>query len=247
MDKITEMEFMNSLFAKTIQKPLYGYQRKLIGNPSPKVIINKSRQIGISTLYACYGLVKSCIFGKTVLIVSPSERQSKHVMDYIRNFIIPLKAHFGDLGFQEETKTSIIFKNGGQIVSLPNSPDTVRGFKADLIILDEFAHFLNGTDKEMINAILPSISRGGKITIISTPFGENGLFYEYWTKEKGFEKFVINWKDCPDLKIEEIRESMDEISFSQEYENIFIGELDSYFPFDLIKSCVNEELECVSL
>ena len=44
------------------------------------------------------------------------------------------------------------------------------------------------------------------------------------------------------MDIDTIRASMDEASFSQEYENRFIGEEDSYFPYALLKQCVNPEL-----
>lgn len=242
------MEFLNDVFRGIISSDMYEYQNKIIKllNKKQSLIINKSRQVGISFLIAGYGLFIA-LTGKIVLIVSPSERQSKHMMDYLRQFLAHLRMHttIGDF-FKEETKTHYIFKNNGQIISLPNSPNTVRGFKADLIILDEFAHFEN--DKEMWDAILPSITRGGYVVIISTPFGQRGLFWKLWQQNGGdFKKIIINYRDCKDMtdeKIKKLKEKIgDTISWEQEMENKFIGDIGSYFPYEVLQKCINQDLE----
>src|SRR3990167_4832124 len=152
MDKL--LEFSKALFQRRIGKQPYHYQETLLAFKGQKLIINKSRQIGISFIAALKGLLLA-LEGKTVLIVSPSNRQSKHLMDYLQGFLNTLNGFEFTINGQtykistalkEETKTSLIFDNGGQIYSLPNSASTIRGFHADLIVLDEAAHFLNGTD-----------------------------------------------------------------------------------------------------
>lgn len=243
--------FTQAVFKQAIKKPVYAYQRQILDDDNNRTIVNKSRQTGISTIAALKGLLLA-LAGRTVLLVSPSQRQSKHLMDYVKQFLQTIKDFELEnngkkvslvLPMQEETKTGMIFNNGGQIHSLPNSASTIRGFKADYVVLDEFAHFLNDTDKEVWDAIVPSTSRGGKVLIISTPFGENNQYYKIWHEEKDtWNKILITHEECEDLDIEGIRGTMDEASFAQEYCNAFLGEMDSYFPYDLIKKCIDPEL-----
>lgn len=228
----------------TGKKP-YPYQEKLEAHPAPKKIINKSRQMGLS-YYCAVKAVNAAYLGKSVLIVSPSERQSIHLVRYVYEVLNGIRSLDQNIsmGIVEESKTTIRFESGGAIYSLPNSPNTIRGKQADLIIIDEAALFLNGTDKEVWEAILPSLSRGGEIWLISTPYGERGLFYEIWkdAEKHGFKRFTLNYRECPDLKIEPIKESLDHLSFLQEYENKFLGDVTSFFPYDLLHSCTNPNI-----
>lgn len=233
-------------YTPSIAKPLYEYQKKIITTlkNEKNCIINKSRQTGISTLMACYGLSRA-LAGDTVVIVSPSLKQSKHVMDYLKQFLTTLRnAH--EVPSVEETKTSLFFPNNGAIYSLPNSASTVRGIRAHLIILDEHAHFLNNTDYEIEQAVLPMISRGGQVVYVSTPFGEKGLFYNKWINDKTLEKIKIHHTECPDILVDKIRPQYDEITWRQEFCNEFIGEVNSYFPYSLLEPCINPELEAIT-
>lgn len=233
------IHILKALF-KQDGKDIYDYQLRIAESDKQFTIINKSRQIGISYLLAAWGLVRAIFNDDVVLIISPSERQSKHLMRYAYDLLALLEKDF-NIRKEEETKTSLIFASGGAFYSLPSNPRTVRGFAADVIIFDEFAHFLHGTDGEIWDATLPSISRGGHVYIVSTPFGRNNLFCELWHK-KDFEadRITINWRDCPDLDIGPIRASMDEMAFAEEYDNHFHTESEQQeFPEKLIMQCIN--------
>lgn len=240
------------LFENSGRHAMYEYQDQLRRSKARFKIINKARQIGISSFLGCHGLVRAALEERTVLIVSPSERQSKHVMDYVNEFWRAYKeSELPPVELREETKHSLLFDKG-MVMSLPNSASTIRGFAADDIFLDEFAHFLNGTDKEVFEAVTPSVSRGGNLWIISTPFGDNNMYAEIWRStetDKAFEKVTIPHTACPDLNIEDIRASgaYDDASFRQEYNNEFVGEMTSEFPMSLILPCVNQELEYIDI
>jgi len=231
---------------------LYPYQSQLLQSQDKELVINKSRQTGISYLLAAKGLLEALADRETVLIVSPSLRQSKHMMDYIYGYYNRLKQVSSDLpqSVSEETKTSILFKDGGEVHSLPNSADTIRGFKADRVYMDEFAHFTNGTDKEIVNALYPSLSRGGSVMYVSTPFGDQNLFYHLWTSEK-IPRLLVNWRECPDFQpatIMRIRDTIGEDAFLQEYENQFLSDYEGQeFPTQLIHSCVDHDLQYTDL
>lgn len=249
-------ETFEGLFNLTCGKSQYGYQKRLIETLKENnyIIINKSRQVGISFWFALYALLHA-LKGRTVLIVSPSERQSKHFLGYAKQFLSSVKQNITvktRIDIVVESKTELFLANGGKIYSLPNSPNSTRGIKADVAIFDEYAHFLCGTDKENMEAILPSLSRGGKLILISTPFGEGNEFYNTWmhAEEMGFKPVLINWKECPDFYqdgetegIQKIKRFLDEDSFKQEYDNTFLGDATSEFSYNLIKTCVNPNLQ----
>lgn len=227
------------------KKTIYPYQLQLFFENSNKLIINKSRQIGISELYA-FKLLLNAFTGKNNFVISPSERQSINFYNYAKKHYINLSSHLDNPPIVKDRVGYIEFSNGGSIMSLPNSPETIRGFsiqEGGFIVLDEFSHFENA--EKIWQAVYPMISRGGKIVCISTPNGKNNLYYELWTNadKYGFKKILLNYRDCVDFtqkKIEELRKSMDEISWRQEYENEFIGGLNNYFSIDLINSCTED-------
>ena len=224
------------------QKEIYDYQVEVLKElcNGENVIINKSRQVGISDLLACWGLLNSLLLDKTTLIISPSERQSKHLMEYIYNHLHTLENDF-IIQKQEETKSSIVFYRGA-IYSLPSNPKTIRGFSADLIIFDEFAHFPYGLDKEIWQAAGPSISRGGQLIICSTPFGKQNLFYQFW-QDGSFRKITINYRQCKHLNIEEMKKNIDEETFAQEFDNVFLDEeKEQEFSEELIQRCIDAEI-----
>lgn len=69
----------------------------------------------------------------------------------------------------------------------------IRGGKKD-IYFDEFAHIRDAG--KLYQAALPAISRGeGRMTVISTPLGQSGLFYDIWTGEKEYpySRHAVPW------------------------------------------------------
>jgi phage FluMu gp28-like protein len=207
---------------------LYPYQEVFLLDRRRFRIVNKSRQTGMSFVIGLEAITH-CLskFRYLALMVSASERQARKLLDDIKLLLdsngIPYKG----------TKTEIEFEeNGSKIVSLPNSPGSVRGYTASAIYIDEFAHFRGGTDKEMLAAIQPSISRGGRLTLISTPFGRRGKFYEIWTEGKNWSRHEIYWWDCPAYAppgedkyqtkwYKEMRPSYPEAEWKQEFECSF--------------------------
>ncbi|MFZ5985527.1 MAG: terminase large subunit domain-containing protein [Bacillota bacterium] len=207
-----------------------------------RVVVVKSRRIGITYAAAVFSFVMAVIYGKKILSIFPSLRQTIKFMEYIEVMWLNTNANVEfEKGFEvRNTKTELAFSNGGEIIALPNNPETVRGFGADWVIIDEAAHFQN--INEIWNSVLPSISRGGNIVLISTPRGASGLFYEKYNSDD-YEKLNIQWMDCPDFEnkvIEEIKSDLPEDIFQQEYSCCFLQDEDSYFPFSLTTPCIGE-------
>src|SRR5262249_13561187 len=84
----------------------------------------------------------------------------------------------------------------GQHVTLaayPCRPESIRGIRARVVICSELAFFRNSenmpNDLEMLRAIRPCLATtGGKLIILSSPYGESGALYElhrkYYAREQ---------------------------------------------------------------
>jgi phage FluMu gp28-like protein len=168
------------------------YEAEILEDHSLRLrVIRKSRQIGITTTICHESVWKACTSNdRLILIVSPSDRQSKEPM---RRIQILVKANPKLTAMiVSQNKSEIDFNNGSRIISLPNNPDRLRVYAANDIYLDEAAHFLN--DEPVMAAIRPMlIATKGTFTIISTPFGKRGLFwtqYKIATDLKGVDETV---------------------------------------------------------
>lgn len=106
------------------------------------------------------------------------------------------------LGFHGPPHTSLL-------ISKPASSG-VRGGKKD-IYFDEAAHIRDF--KKLYQAALPAIIRGeGRITVVSTPMDESGLFYDIATDPKTYPEYtrhVVPWWEAePMVKADHLAEAL---------------------------------------
>jgi phage FluMu gp28-like protein len=143
--------------------------------------------------------------------------------------------------------------------------------KAD-VFLDEFAHYGHKQRPIYVAAVPIVSRGGGQLTIGSTPLAVGDLFHEIMSQERKkypmFTRQSIPWWRCRDLcrdvraaereaadmdttdRVErfarpalvDIFRSLDVADFQQEYELAFLDESQTYFPYELIFSCVADEL-----
>ena len=238
---------------------LYDYQREFLDYPykeGPRrlEIVNKSRQTGFSTV---------CLTGRSFfegyfhlkpshMFVSASERQAVELLNHVKNAIDSLPKQLQPQ-LVKDKETEIRFKNGFNLISVPQSESSVRGFNGDMD-LDEFAWLKK--DKAIWTALMPSMRGGNRITVNSTPLGKRGEYYRLWNVdkkdgylektpiEKQWKKFIIPWHLCNDLvpDIDMWRDNLTEDQFRQEFECEFVDESTAFFTLDLISSVVDEEL-----
>lgn len=227
---------------------LHDYQRDLLESDAIMRIVLKSRQVGISSVMAWEALAH-CLLepNLTVLFVSASHRQAKELLSYVKGILSNLRLR-GKIPTSEETKQSIIFENHSRIVSLPTSPNTIQGIRAHRVYIDEYGIMDN--DKEILEAILPSISHGGYVTIFSRPRGQRGEFHrlvqEARRGENDFVLFEIDYKRCKHKKFQEmiarIKKAMDPVSFAESYQCEFIDETRTFFPYEIMIPCIDNEM-----
>ncbi|MEM2902861.1 MAG: phage terminase large subunit, partial [Candidatus Bathyarchaeia archaeon] len=158
----------------------YPYQERILRDESKRIVACAGRQVGKTTITA----LKAIHFAftnprKTILIVSPSLRQSIIMFDRILDFVElnPLIKK----QVTRKTRTLVHFKNGSRIIALPCGPEgrTLRGHTCDMIILDE-ANFV--PDQVLASVIIPMIATtDGYLVMLSTPWTRDSYFYRAFT------------------------------------------------------------------
>jgi len=222
----------------------YYYQKRFLEDKSQFRLVVKSRQIGFTYTIA-YEAIISCLKKKnhTVIIVCPSEAQAHNIIRYVQFFVKGMPF------VKDAFKAKVEFTNGSRIIALPNNPYTVRGYSGD-VYLDEFAYFYGNTDKDILAAIMPMISRGYRLTVISTPYGMRGEFYKMFQNTQNiwsihripfYHAVVVKNPiyDRPQLDpatIENIRQERGDSIFRQEYLCSFSSEDTTVFSYDLLLS-----------
>lgn len=198
------------------------WQEKFLRSRAPRICLNCSRQSGKSTSVAVLALWEAIHRPKsTIVLDSPSLRQSQELMMKFSEFLSLVDQ---SVKLDSDTKLSVRFANGSRVLALPGSEKTIRGISAvTLLILDEAA----AIPDELYGAVRPmlAVSRG-RLVLMSTPRGEQGFFFDTWTKSKGWEKIEVPWQQCPRIDpafIEEERLERGNAWVAQEYECQFIG------------------------
>lgn len=216
----------------------YRYQAALWTDRSPRRIILKARQTGLSNAIAIEALHLAIHRpDSTILFVSRNQDAARGLIGYVQHTLNGLRAA---PVLTKENQGEIAFANGSRIVSLPANPSTGRGIAATRVYLDEFAFC--GYDSLIYESIIGTISTGGGMTILSTPNGRNNMFFRLWAGLEGGEwsRHSIHWSDCPrydEAWAARTRASMTRQSFAQEYDLDFITSGDAVFDADDLARC----------
>lgn len=230
---------------------LYPYQRRWVEDASRLKIWLASRQIGKSFALSIEAVRLALRSKCAVLILSASERQSREVMEKVLSHLRAIKAMTKLMGQEleaSESKTEVRLPNGSRIISLPASPNTVRGFSGH-VLLDEFAFHEDA--RAIYRAMLPTILHGYQLRIASTPNGRSGLFYELWKDEtNGFARHRTTIHDAVrdglTVDLELLRKACPHPDdWAQEYECEFLDEATAWLSYELIASCEDEDATLV--
>jgi hypothetical protein len=205
------------------------------------ILLNCCRQSGKSTTTAILALHAALYDPGLILLVSPSLRQSKELFKKVVAFLRDL---LPAVVLEEDNKSSLTMANGSRIVSLPGEPDTIRGFSAPkLIILDEAAY----VSDDMVAALAPMLAiSNGRLIEMSSPNGRRGNFFENWEHAAGVERIRIVGSECPRISaefLEQQRQKLGPILFSQEFEGAFIDAESSAFSSELIANALVDDFE----
>jgi len=180
--------------------------------------------------------------GSLILILAPAERQAKELFSKVAEayrtlgHIIPADSY---------RKLGMHLSNGSRIEALPGTEKTIRAFSGvDLLVIDEAARVAD----ELYFAVRPMLAvSGGRLLMLSTPFGKRGVFYSEWMGEagRGWERYTVTAEECPRIPtsfLAEEREALGHWWFAQEYECRFMDTVDQVFQTEVIDKAITDEV-----
>lgn len=254
------------------------YQTRFLNDRSKFRIVVKSRQIGFSWIIAGEGLHRvTTMPNKKVNYVSINQKEAADKIVYAKSFYhsIPKES-----GFRVPVYTSAEFEfslhdhpNTSYLVSQPAS-SAIRGGEKD-VYFDEFAFVRDA--RKLYDAAIPATTRGNsRLTIVSTPLGQSGTFFEIANDRSRFPEYTVHtvpWWECSIMSVDtaestalaadfdtdqrvkrwgtdsirSIYNNMGLDSFQQEYECSFADESVNFYPWGLIVDCVDDELNSMLL
>ena len=230
------LEFANAL--GIVPDP---WQERLLRSEAPRVLLNCARQSGKSTMAGVVALHKSLLTPSSlILILAPAERQAKELFSKVAEayrvlgHVIPAESY---------RKLGMELTNGSRIEALPGTEKTVRGFSGvDLLIVDEASRVAD----DLYYAVRPMLAiSGGRLMLVSTPYGKRGVFFEEWDGGKGWERYEVPAIRCPRISaefLEEERRTLPAWIYRQEYECSFEETEDQVFSHELVSAAITDEV-----
>lgn len=182
------------------------YQVRFLNDRSVFRLVNKSRQIGFSTVLAGEAVHKACTHpAYKANIVSINQKEAADKIATAGNLYHSIPDEFKE---SEPALKPVLWTNANDEISFHRPPITssiisqpasaaVRGGRKD-IYFDEFAHIRDAV--KLYRAAMPAITRGdSRLTIISTPLGQSGLFYDIASNEQAYPQYsrhAVPWWEC---------------------------------------------------
>jgi len=223
------------------------WQADVLRSSAQQQILLCSRQAGKSTVSAALAVHEALYKPDSlILVLSPSLRQSQELF---RKMMDLYGAAGETVPATVENKLTLELSNGSRIVSLPGKEATIRGFSSvALLVVDEASR----VDDALYQAIRPMLmASGGRIVLLSTPWGKRGFFYHEWTDGgPDWHRTKITAYDVPHFSAERLEAERQKIpapTFDQEYLCIF-GELeDAAFAHDDIQAAFQSGIKLLVL
>ena len=202
------------------------YQDAILADTASRIIVAKSRQIGISQVVAFIVALEG-VSGGTAVVVSRNENQAVKFLRYVLTVISRM-----DVALAHNNTKSLVFANGGSIEVEAATRGAGRGTAYTLAVLDEMAWMEYGD--EIYTAVTPALAEtNGRMIILSSVKGRNNLFARLWEAAQDeaspwsphFLPWHVHpvWRDIPDwpAKKQESDNLTDE-AFAQEYDVDFL-------------------------
>jgi hypothetical protein len=181
---------------------LYPFQESMmkVFTGDKNVIINKSRQLGISTLVSAYSLWLMLFHkDKNVLVIATKQETAKNMVTKVR-FAYDNLPSWLKIGTTEDNRLSLRLTNGSQIKAVSGASDSARSEAVSLLAMDEAAFIDNA--EELFGSAQQTLATGGKCIALSTPNGVGNWFHKTYSraqkKENSFVPVSLPWTVHPD-------------------------------------------------
>jgi hypothetical protein len=200
---------------------LFPKQKELIASYEEfqKTIATKSRQAGVTTVTTAYFAVKAMLASQNnpqkIVIIANKLESSKKILAQVREFIEQLSEHnifYIDADkptvnikkpkkvFSVDSKIELVLShNKSSIKAISSGLNASRTLTATWLLFDEAAFIEKG--KIIYSAASPTISTGGKVSMISTANGRDELYYPTYVgalnKSNGYNLVEMRWYQDP--------------------------------------------------
>ena len=140
-------------------------------------VILKSRQLGISTLSACYAVWLACFYkDKNILVIATKLAVAQNFIKKVKMAVRSLPPWIMLPELVSSNKQGVEFSNGSTIKAIPTSDDAGRSEALSLLIVDEAA-FIRNFD-ELWMGLYSTLSTGGRAIVLSTPNGVGDKYHD---------------------------------------------------------------------
>ena len=181
-------------------------------------IILKSRQLGISTLTACYAVWLASFYrDKNVLVIATKLAVAQNFIKKVKTALRSMPPWLMLTEITSANKQGVEFSNGSTIKAVPTSDDAGRSEALSLLIVDEAA-FIRNFD-ELWLGLYSTLSTGGRAIVLSTPNGVGDKYHELCTNaqngENEFNFIKLLWDVHPEREDEWFRSETKNMSKKQ--------------------------------
>jgi hypothetical protein len=220
------------------------WQADLLQSDARQMILLCSRQSGKSTITSILALHQAIYTANSlILLLSPSLRQSQELFRKLQDFYNVLESDYLPQAV-EESALRMELSNGSRIIALPGKEATIRGFSGvALLVIDEASR----VPGELYQAIRPMLAvSGGRIILLSSPFGKRGFFFQEWTDGQDWQKIKITAEQCPRIKtewLERERQMIGDFWHRQEYLCEFVETNDQVFSYGDIQAALDSSIK----
>ncbi len=200
------------------------------------VIVNKSRQLGLSTLAAAYATWLLLFHrNKEIIIMATKLLVAQNFVKKVKFCIKNLPKWLVLPKIEKDNDRSLVFgaPSNSRIEAISTSADAGRSEALSLLIVDEAAHV--DDFEELWKGLYPTLSTGGRALVISTPNGVGNWFHTLWTgAENGTNDFApiqLPWTVHPERDEKWFAESssnMSQKAIAQELLCDFLASGDTY-------------------
>lgn len=161
---------------------LYPFQEKVLKliHENDYAIVNKSRQLGLTTLAAGYALwLMTFHRDRNILCIATKQDTAKNIVTKVSFMYENLPSWLKEKT-EENNKLTLRLRNGSQIKATSASSDAGRSEAVSMLIIDEAA-FIDGIEEIWASA-QQTLSTGGRALVLSTPYGTGNWFHRMWVR-----------------------------------------------------------------
>jgi hypothetical protein len=218
------------------------WQARVLRSQSRQIILNCSRQAGKSTISAILAMHTAVYTpGALVLLIAKTLTQSKELFLKMKLPMMQLEEVPAEI--EAESAIKIELDNHSRIIALPGKQENIRGFSAvNLLLVDEASQ----VPDQLYYAVRPMLAvSGGRIVLLSSPFGKRGFFYEAWAYGGAvWHREAIPATQIPRISPEFLEEERRALGpwFDQEYMTKFVDNQFQLYATEDIEAAVKPDV-----